>query len=126
MESEMNIVLWILHVLLALVFLFHGYLLVAAPPAQAAQMPYITAIPAGFRRLIAVLEALGGLGLVLPAITHILPVLVPWAATGLVMLMIGAIVFHLPRRENQSIGLNVFLLVLAAVVAYGRFFIAPL
>jgi uncharacterized membrane protein YphA (DoxX/SURF4 family) len=122
----MNIVLWILQVLLALMFLGHAYLMVAAPPAQTAQMPYITAIPANFRRIIGVLEGLGAVGLILPAITHILPVLVPWAATGLVILMIAAIVFHWPRRENQSIGLNVFLLVLAAVVAYGRFFIAPL
>src|SRR5438046_434040 len=101
---QMNIVLLILQVLLAFVFLFHGYLMIAAPPAQTAQMPYISAIPAGFRRLVGVLEALGGLGLVLPAIAHILPVLVPWAATGLVVLMIAAIIFHLPRRENQNIG----------------------
>jgi DoxX-like family len=69
---------------------------------------------------------LGAVGLVLPALTHIWPVLVPWAASGLVILMLGAIVFHARRRENQNMVLNGILLVLAAVVAYGRFFIAPL
>src|SRR5690349_7480470 len=100
--------------------------MVAAPPAQTAQMPYITAIPAGYRRLLGMLEALGALGLTLRALTHILPVLVPWAASGLIILMISAIVFHIGRRENQNIVLNVVLLALAAIVAYGRFFIAPL
>ena len=57
-----------------------------------------SAIPAGFRRLVGVLEALGGLGLVLPAIAHILPVLVPWAATGLVVLMDA-------RRAAEDAGL---------------------
>jgi uncharacterized membrane protein YphA (DoxX/SURF4 family) len=123
---QMNIVLWILQILLALMAMFHGYLLIAAPPAQTAQMPYITAIPAGFRQLIGVLEALGGLGLVLPALAHILPVLVPWAAAGLVVVMVAAIIFHLPRHEKQNIGLNALLLILAAVVAYGRFVISPL
>ena len=122
----MNILLWILQVLLAFAFLSHAYLMVAAPPAQTAQMPYITAIPAGYRRLLGMLEALGALGLTLPALTHILPVLVPWAASGLIILMISAIVFHIGRRENQNIVLNVVLLALAAIVAYGRFFIAPL
>jgi hypothetical protein len=52
---------------------------------------------------------------------HGLTWLVPLAALGLTLLMLGAIVFHLMRREYPNIGLNAFLAVLSAVVAWGRF-----
>jgi uncharacterized membrane protein YphA (DoxX/SURF4 family) len=122
----MNIVLWILQALLAIAFLGHGYLMLFAAPSQTSQMPYILAIPEPFRRILGVAEALGAAGLILPPLTHIWPWLVPWAATGLVILMIGAVVFHVRRRENPNIVFNFVLLVLAAVVAYGRFVVAPL
>ena len=79
-----------------------------------------------FRRTLGVVEALGAVGLILPPLTHVWPWLVPWPAMGLVILMLSAIVFHIRRHENPNIVLNVVLLVLAAVVAYGRFVIAPL
>ncbi len=51
--------------------------------------------------------------------------LTPLAALGIVVLMVVAAVFHARRGENQAIGLNVGLLVLAAFVAYGRWFLRP-
>jgi uncharacterized membrane protein YphA (DoxX/SURF4 family) len=122
----MNIILWILQALLALAFLGHGYGMLFPATSQTRQMPYIMAIPTPFRRILGVAEALGAVGLVLPGLTHILPWLVPWAATGLVIVMLSAVVFHVRRREYPNIVLNVVLLILAAVVAYGRFVIAPL
>ncbi len=67
------------------------------------------------------LEILGALGLVLPALTGILPALVPVAALGLTATMIGAIVVHLRRREAFTPA--AVLLVLAAFVAIGRFLV---
>ena len=122
----MNIVFWILQVLAALAFVGHARLMFAPESPQARMMPYIGAIPAPFRQAIGVAEALGGLGLILPALTRILPWLTPVAAAGLVILMAAAIVFHIQRREPQNIVLNLILLVLSAVIAYGRFVIAPL
>src|SRR5690349_7316776 len=75
----------------------------------------------GTIRLIGVLEVLAAVGLVLPALTGVAPVLVPLAATGLVLVMVGAIVTHARRGETPMIVVNVVLLVLAAVVAWGRF-----
>ncbi|HET7901849.1 MAG TPA: DoxX family protein, partial [Candidatus Nanopelagicales bacterium] len=71
--------------------------------------------------LIGVLEVLGAIGLILPGITGIAPFLVPLAATGLALLMIGAIVVHARRGERQPIGANIVLLLLAVFVAWGRF-----
>jgi LPXTG-motif cell wall-anchored protein len=59
--------------------------------------------------------------LVIPPLFHVLTWLTPLAAAGLVLLMLGAIVFHVRRREYPNIGLNAVLGVLAAIVAWGRF-----
>ena len=61
------------------------------------------------------------MALVLPALVHVLTWLTPLAAAGLVLLLQGATVFHLRRREYPNIGLNTVLGVLAAIVAWGRF-----
>ena len=72
-------------------------------------------------RLIGVAEVLGAVGLILPAVTHIAPILVPLAAIGLVLVMVGAAVVHARRNEAMNIGVNAVLLALAAFVAWGRF-----
>jgi hypothetical protein len=60
-------------------------------------------------------------GLVNPALVHVLVWLTPLAAAGLVVLMLGAIVFHVRRREYPNIRLNAVLGLISAVVAWGRF-----
>ncbi len=73
-----------------------------------------------------VAEILGAIGLILPALTGILPWLTPLAALGLAVIMLLAAIFHLTRREYQNIVVNLVLLVLAAFVAYGRWVLVPL
>jgi uncharacterized membrane protein YphA (DoxX/SURF4 family) len=72
-------------------------------------------------RLIGVVELLGAAGLILPAVTHIAPILVPLAAVGLVLVMVGAAAVHARRKEAMNIGVNAVLLALAVFVAWGRF-----
>ena len=119
----MNIVLWIIQILLAFVFIYHGWMMLSLPPQarQGGQMDYIEAIPSGLRRFTAVAESLAGVGLILPWLTGILPWLTPRAAAGLVLVMIGAVIFHIPRKEYPNIVFNLVLLALAAFVAYERF-----
>jgi hypothetical protein len=61
------------------------------------------------------------LGLLLPALTGVATVLVPLAAVGLALLMVGAAATHRRRGELPMIGINTILLVLAVVVAWARF-----
>jgi uncharacterized membrane protein YphA (DoxX/SURF4 family) len=119
----MNIILWIIQILLAFVFIYHGWMMWSLPPQarQGGQMDYIEAIPLGLRRFTAVAEGLAGVGLILPWLTGILPWLTPLAAAGLVLILIGAIIFHIPRKEYPNIVFNLVLLALAAFVAYERF-----
>ncbi|WDZ84358.1 DoxX family protein [Micromonospora cathayae] len=119
----MDIVLWIIAALLALAFLGAGIMKLSQSKEKlaASGMAWTEDFGAGTIKLIGALEVLAAIGLVLPAVLDIVPVLVPLAALGLVLVMIGAIVVHARRRETQAIGINVVLLLLAAVVAWGRF-----
>jgi uncharacterized membrane protein YphA (DoxX/SURF4 family) len=122
----MNILLWILQILLALAFIYHGWMMWFLPPQarEGGQMAYVEAIPSGLRNFTAVVESLAGVGLILPWLTGILPWLTPLAAVGLVLIMVGAIIIHIPRKEYPNIVFNSVLLILAAFVAYGRFIFA--
>ena len=124
----MNIVLWILQILVSLMFVFHSYILgVRYEQTQMQQgMKWGGDIPSGLRIFIAICEVLGGVGLILPALTGILPWLTPLAAALLALMMLLAAGFHVTRREYPNIVLNLILLALAAFVAYGRFVIVPL
>jgi CBS-domain-containing membrane protein len=118
----MNVFLWILQVLLAVLFVVHAYVMLRPSLARTQSgMKFIIEMPTGVRLFAGVAEGLAGFALVLPAVFGILTLLTPVAAAGLVLLMLGAIVFHLMRREYPNIGLNAALGALAAVVLWGRF-----
>ena len=124
----MNIVLWIVQILLALAFLMVGTLKATQPIDKlAARMQWVKTLrPQWLVRVIGVLEVLGAIGLILPAVTGILPWLTPVAAIGLVLTMIGAALLHTRRGEVSHIAPNVVLLLLAAFVVVGRFVVMPL
>jgi uncharacterized membrane protein YphA (DoxX/SURF4 family) len=118
----MNIVLWVLQGLLAVAFLAAGTgKLVRRKEDAQKQMAWMEDFSQPTIRLIGASEVLAALGLILPAATGIAPVLTPLAATGLVVVMVGAIVLHVRRREPRGVATAAVLLVLAAVVAWGRF-----
>ncbi len=121
----MNVVLWVLAGLLAALFLFAGLGKLTQPKekllAQGSNMAWTEDFSDGPIKLIGALEVLAAIGLIVPALVKTATVLVPLAALGLVLLMIGAIVVHLRRGETQNVIVNGVLLVLAAVVAWGRF-----
>ncbi len=118
----MNIALWVLQVLLGIFFVFHATVLLRPSPERLrGGMRYVLEMSARLRIFAGVAEGLAGVGLVVPALVHVLVWLTPLAAAGLVLLMLGAIVFHLRRREYPNIGLNAVLGLLSAIVAWGRF-----
>lgn len=120
----MNVALWIVAGLLAVVFLVGGGLKVVVPKERIAAIKagaWAEDFSPGTIRTIGVLEVLAAVGLILPAVTDVAPVLVPLAAVGLVLVMVGAIVTHLRRNERLNIVGNLVYLSLAAFVAWGRF-----
>jgi uncharacterized membrane protein YphA (DoxX/SURF4 family) len=114
----MNIALWVLQVFLGVFFVFHAFVMLRPSPGG---MKYILEMPTGLRLFAGVAEGLAALALVVPPLLHVLTWLTPLAAAGLVLLMLGAIVFHLQRREYPNVGFNAVLGLLAAIIAWGRF-----
>lgn len=118
----MNVVVWIVQVVLALLFAFVGFGKLTRPKEQLRErMGWVDDFSQGTIRLIGAAEVLGALGLVLPAATGVATWLTPTAAVGLVVVMLGAVATHLRRREPQVLPVNVVLLLLAAFVAWQRF-----
>jgi uncharacterized membrane protein YphA (DoxX/SURF4 family) len=119
----MNIVLWVLQILLAVAFGFSGLLKLTQPKDKLRPRMggWIDDFSDNTIKLIGAAEVLGGLGLILPAATGILPWLTPLAAVGLAVIMVLAAIIHARRKENSTLPINVVLFVLAAVVVWGRF-----
>ncbi len=124
----MNIVLWVIQVLLALLFLFAGGTKLVLPIDVLTSMgsPNQILLPGFLVRFIGVCEVLGALGLILPGLLRIRPGLTPLAAAGLVIIMIGATALTI-AGDGVAMGLPPFVVgLLVAFVAYGRWRLAPL
>ena len=123
----MNVFLWVLQGLLAAAFLLAGTGKLLSPyEAAKKRMPWVEDVSPTQLKLIGAVEATGALGLLLPGITGIAEILTPIAATGLAVVMLGAAALHGRRKETKEIGVNVILLLIAAVIAWGRFGSYPL
>jgi len=118
-----NVVLWVIQTLLALLFLFSGGVKLSMPIEPMAKQ---AGLPGTFLRFIGVMEVLGGIGLILPGILRIRTFLTPLAAAGLVIIMIGATVIMYRVNGAVQALTPAVVGVLAAFVAYGRWRLAPL
>jgi hypothetical protein len=118
-----NIALWTVQGMLAIVYLAAGGLKVVRPREQlvaSGRLDWMKDNSGAVVKAIGTIEILGALGLILPGLTGIAPILAPIAAAGLVVVQIGALRVHLTRNERQPLPANVILLLLAAFVAIGR------
>lgn len=124
----MNIVLWIIQVLLALLFMFAGGTKLVLPIEVLKSMgsPNQIVLPGLLLRFLGVCEVLGALGLILPGLVRIRPNLTPLAASGLVIIMIGATVLTFVADGFGPALVPFVTGILAAFVAYGRWHLAPL
>jgi hypothetical protein len=120
----MNVGLWILQTLLAIVFFAHGWLFLTPPPEIAALMN--ESLPRWFQLFLGVAEILAAVGLILPGVTRVLPSLVTWAAGGIIVVMVAATGYHIARGETSSAVITAVLLAMAAFVAYMRHRVVPI
>jgi uncharacterized membrane protein YphA (DoxX/SURF4 family) len=119
----MDTALWIIQGLLAVFFLGSGVtkLTESRPQLAAKGMTYMQDLTDRQARGIGALEVLAAVGLTIPAALHIIPVLTAAAASGLALLMVGAMRIHLRRSEVQVLPVNIVLGSLALLVAVMRF-----
>jgi len=126
-QRGVNVMLWIMQALLALVFLYTGVMKLVAPIDTMAQsMAWVAEVPAGLVRFIGLCEVAGAIGIFLPAATHIAPKLTPLSGLGFVSLMVLASLFHIARAEYPVLIITLSLGVLSALVAWGRYRTVPI
>lgn len=111
--------LWSVQALLALIFLFAGSMKLLMPIEMMTSQMSVP-LPGPFIRFIGVAEVAGALGLILPLLLRIKPFLTPLAASGLVIIMIGATVITLMGGDVVSAPLPLVVGLLAIFIFYGR------
>jgi hypothetical protein len=121
----MNIVLWILQVVLALLYVFAGGMKVFTLEKVTEDYPSMKALPRAVWTASGLLEILCSAGLIVPAAFHLHPTLTPVFATALAIEAVLLTVRHLKWKENAAISSGVFAL-LGAFIAYGRFALSPI
>lgn len=123
----MNISLWILQGVVALMFAMSGFMKLSKSKQDLkiqgkGRMDWVEDISASNIRVIGVLELLAAIGLIVPQVTGILPWLTPLAALGLAFMMVGAMILHLRRADGkQAVSTTIMLLAFSLFVAFGRF-----
>jgi hypothetical protein len=120
----MDLALWIAAGLLAAVALAGGISKTFVPKAKLAAAhggEWTAGASAGFVKTLGVLELLAAVGLILPAVVDVAPVMVPVTAVCWVLLMIGAMITHGRLGQFKLAMLNLAYLALAAFIAWGRF-----
>ncbi|MEH2684771.1 DoxX family protein [Bradyrhizobium diazoefficiens] len=123
----LRIGLWAAQGLIFFVFASAGLVKLLTPiPQLAAMMPWAGQYSETFVRIIGLIDLAGGIGILLPALTRILPRLTVLAALGCTVLQVFALVFHLSRGETDVTPLNVVLLALSLFVLWGRGRKAPI
>jgi len=120
----LRIALWSAQIVLAIVFGLAGGMKVSIPATELAKMA--PGFPLVFLRFIGIAELAGAVGIILPALTRIAPVLTPLAASGFVIVMASAAVLHFVRGQLGELAVVVMLGALASFVAWGRFKRAPI
>jgi uncharacterized membrane protein YphA (DoxX/SURF4 family) len=125
-----NTLAWVLQIVLAVIFLLHGLLFTVAYGAAAKRMEARgrapSTLPPALRQFIGLAELAAAFGLTVPPAVHLFPWLAPLAAAGLVLVMVGAAIFHVRKSEFPAAAFTVFLGGLAAVTVFLRLAVVPL
>jgi putative oxidoreductase len=123
----LNIFLWVLQAILALMFLNAAYLKALRPIQEIAPTIFwVTYTPEPLVRFIGMCEFLGAVGLILPALLKIRPQLTTLAAAGLSTIMLLANAMHIVRGEYYVLPMTMVIFLLVLFVAYGRWKLVPI
>ncbi len=122
----MNILLWVLQVLAALLYGASGVMKVFLFDKISADVPSFGALPREVWRVLGILELVCAVGLTVPAAFHWQPGLTVVAATVLAIESLVFVGVHVKYRETPSIVMSGALGLLMAFVAYGRMVLTPI
>jgi uncharacterized membrane protein YphA (DoxX/SURF4 family) len=125
-NNNMNTALWILQSLIAAAFLYSGTQksLYSEQKLVAIGQTGVEGLPIALIRFIGVSEILGTIGIILPMLLHILPILTTISAICFAVIMIPAAIIHYKRHEFRNVFNNCVLFLICVFVAYGRTYLA--
>ncbi|SEO76577.1 MULTISPECIES: DoxX family protein [unclassified Paenibacillus] len=119
-KETMDITLWIIQIILAAGFVYSGWMKTIRIESSKKMWAWVDDVPKSLVVLIGIAELLGALGLVLPWALNIAPLLTPIAAMALAAVTFLGMLFHIRRSEYRELGVNLFFMVLALIVTFGR------
>lgn len=121
----MNAALWVLQSIIAIVFIYSGFNKSILSERQLVDKGQtgVEGLPLLLIRFIGISEILGAVGIILPLLLNILPVLTTISAICLAGIMIPAGIIHYKRTEYKNILTNVILFVVCLFIVYGRTFL---
>lgn len=123
----LNVILWIAQVVLAVMFIMAGFIKTTMPIEQlSSSLPWTKDVPLWLVRFIGTSEFLGALGLILPSLLRIKPILTPFATLGIIAIMVMAAIFHVMRTEFSGVVFTVILASVAAFIGWGRWKKVPI
>jgi putative oxidoreductase len=126
-SKVLNISLWVAQIILAGMFIIAGFMKTTTPIEQlSSSLPWANDVPAWLVRFIGISEFLGALGLILPSLLRIKPILTPVAALGIIAIMVMAAFFHLTRTEFSGVAFTLILALVAAFIGWGRWKQVPI
>src|SRR5262245_11264684 len=126
MRHTMNVLLWVLQILAALLYVASGVMKVFMFDKVSKDVPSFGALPREAWRALGILELVCIVGLIVPAALHWLPTLTVVAATVLAIESLVFIGVHVKYREIGSIIMSGVLGLLMAFIAYGRMVLKPI
>lgn len=123
----MNSILWSAQILLATCFIWAGTFKLLYPIEKLSAMwPWTSQVSPALVFFTGIIDSLGAIGLILPSLLCIKPVLTPITAIAIIVLMTVAVIFHIVRGEAAGIGPNIAFALIATFIAWGRLSKAPL
>lgn len=118
----MNTALWIIQGIIAGIFAMAGFLKSTQSKDKLLKsLPWVNDFQLPTVRFIGISELLGAIGIIVPMVIGVLPVLSPIAATGLAIIMILAFIYHIRKSEYKEVLFNAILFILLAIIAIYRF-----
>lgn len=119
-------ILWVLQWVFGVYFVAVGVMHFIVPEGLPGPMSWMYDLDDNLHMVSGIAEILGGLGLILPSVTKIAPRLTPLAALGLIVVMLGAAVWHGSRGEVAQIAQNLIIAGVLGYIAYGRWKLCPI
>ena len=119
-------ILWILQWVFGIYFIAVGINHFIVPEGLPSMMDWLYELNDTTHVIAGIAEIAGGLGLILPGLTKIRPELTVYAAEGLILVMLGALIWHVTRSEVSNLITNVIIAAILAYIAYGRSKLSPL